>query len=66
MRNGPWPTWRLHLPCSAALLIDAFAWPHEVLRVSTIVMVLALPIVMILAWYHGVRALKLILAETIT
>jgi TolB-like protein/Tfp pilus assembly protein PilF len=41
-----------------ALLIDAFGWPHEVLRVSTIVMLIGLPIVSILAWYHGVKALK--------
>jgi TIR domain len=41
-----------------ALLIDAFGWPHEVLRVSTMVMLIGLPIMSILAWYRGVRALK--------
>lgn len=41
-----------------ALLIDAFAWPHEVLRISTIAVLIGLLVVAILAWYHGVRALK--------
>jgi len=41
-----------------ALLIDAFAWPHEALHISTIVMLIGLPLVFILAWHHGVRALK--------
>jgi TolB-like protein/cytochrome c-type biogenesis protein CcmH/NrfG len=41
-----------------ALLVDAFVWPHEVLRIAMIVMLIALPIVPILAWYHGLRAVK--------
>jgi TolB-like protein/Tfp pilus assembly protein PilF len=41
-----------------ALLIDAFALPHELLRSSTIAMLVGLPLVSILAWYHGARALK--------
>jgi adenylate cyclase len=41
-----------------ALLINAFVWPHEVLRVAMIVMLIGLPIVPVLAWYHGMRAVK--------
>ncbi|HTT75925.1 MAG TPA: TIR domain-containing protein [Candidatus Binataceae bacterium] len=43
---------------AVALLIDALAWPHEVQRITMVVVLIGLPIVSILAWYHGVRALK--------
>jgi adenylate cyclase len=42
----------------ATLLSDALEWPHVIVRVVTFVLILGLPIVPILAWYHGVRALK--------
>ena len=35
---------------------EAFEWPPAVLRVSMLLMVLGLPIVLALAWYHGERA----------
>ena len=43
---------------AATLLSDALQWPHVIVRVITLLLVLWLPIVPILAWYHGVRALK--------
>jgi TolB-like protein len=42
----------------ATLLSDALEWPHAVVRVLTLVLVVGLPIAPTLAWYHGVRALK--------
>src|SRR5437879_4386533 len=38
------------------LTSDAFDWPHAVVRVSMLLLVLGLPVVMTLAWYHGARA----------
>jgi TolB-like protein/Tfp pilus assembly protein PilF len=42
----------------ATLMSDALEWPHAVVRVLTLVLVVGLPIAPTLAWYHGVRALK--------
>jgi TolB-like protein/tetratricopeptide (TPR) repeat protein len=42
----------------ATLLSDALEWPHVIVRALTFLLILGCPIVPILAWYHGVRALK--------
>jgi TolB-like protein len=42
----------------ATLLSDALEWPHIIVRTVTFVLIIGLPITPILAWYHGVRALK--------
>jgi adenylate cyclase len=42
----------------ATLASDALEWPHAVVRTVILVLILGFPIVPILAWYHGVRALK--------
>lgn len=42
----------------ATLLSDALEWPHAIVRVLALVLLVGLPIAPILAWYHGVRALK--------
>lgn len=42
----------------ATLLSDALDWPHAIVRVLALLLVVGLPIAPILAWYHGVRALK--------
>jgi TolB-like protein/tetratricopeptide (TPR) repeat protein len=42
----------------ATLLSDALEWPHAIVRLVTFLLILGFPIVPILAWYHGVRALK--------
>src|SRR5262245_15904444 len=39
-----------------ALMAGAFAWPEIVLSVSMLLMILGLPVVITLAWYHGERA----------
>jgi len=41
-----------------SLLSDALEWPHPVLRAVTLLLIIGLPIVPILAWYHGIRALR--------
>src|SRR5262245_39623787 len=38
------------------LTSEAFEWPEAVLRVSMLLLILGLPVVMTLAWYHGHRA----------
>src|SRR6266700_7467190 len=38
------------------LTSEAFEWPHAVVRVSMLLLVLGLPLVITLAWYHGMRA----------
>jgi TolB-like protein len=43
---------------AATLLSDALEWPHIIVRSVTLLSIIGLPIVPILAWYHGVRALK--------
>lgn len=40
------------------LLSDALEWPHIVVRSVTLLLIVGLPVVPTLAWYHGVRALK--------
>jgi hypothetical protein len=35
------------------LTSDAFEWPHAVVRISMLLLVLGLPLVMTFAWYHG-------------
>jgi adenylate cyclase len=43
---------------AATLVSDALEWPHVIVRALTLILMLGLPIAPILAWYHGVRALK--------
>jgi adenylate cyclase len=38
------------------LTSEAFEWPHAVTRISMLLLALALPIAVTLAWYHGARA----------
>jgi TolB-like protein/Tfp pilus assembly protein PilF len=43
---------------AVTLLSDALEWQHIIVRSVTLLLIFGLPIVSILAWYHGVRALK--------
>jgi len=43
----------LHL---TEMLTESFGWPHLVLRIVALVLLLGAPIVVLLAWYHGYRA----------
>jgi hypothetical protein len=36
-------------------LAEAFEWSSRVLKLSTLAFVLGLPVVLVLAWYHGDR-----------
>jgi TolB-like protein len=38
------------------MLAESFDWPHLVVRVVTLGLLLALPVVVLLAWYHGHKA----------
>ena len=48
------------------LTSDAFEWPHAVVRISMLLLVLGLPLVMTLAWYHGQRASRRISGPELT
>jgi TolB-like protein/tetratricopeptide (TPR) repeat protein len=50
----------------ATLMSDALEWPHTIVRVLTLALVAALPIIPVLAWYHGVRALKRVSGSELT
>jgi TolB-like protein len=41
---------------AVTLTSEAFEWPHAIERTSMLLLVLGLPLVMTLAWYHGARA----------
>lgn len=41
---------------AVTLTSEAFQWPNAVVRVSMLLLALALPVAMTLAWYHGERA----------
>jgi TolB-like protein/Tfp pilus assembly protein PilF len=43
---------------AATLVSDALEWPHVIVRALTLILMLGLPMAPILAWYHGVRALR--------
>ena len=35
---------------------ESFDWPHVVVRIAALVLVLGMPIVVLLSWYHGHKA----------
>jgi adenylate cyclase len=39
----------------AELLASSLGWPHALLRVFTLVLILGVPVVITVAWYHGAR-----------
>jgi len=43
---------------ATTLLSDALEWPHVIVRSLTLILAIGLPVAPILAWYHGVRALR--------
>ncbi len=48
------------------IVSDAFDWPHQVLRIVTVLLILGLPVVVTLAWYHGHRALRRVSGTELT
>jgi TolB-like protein len=38
------------------MVVESFEWPHLIVRVVTLGLVVALPVVVLLAWYHGHKA----------
>ncbi len=36
-------------------IADTFDWPNQTQRLATIALLIGLPVVLILAWYHGDR-----------
>ena len=38
------------------MLVESFEWPHIIVRVVTLGLIVALPVVMLLAFYHGHKA----------
>ena len=48
------------------LLADTYEWPHSIGRILMTVLILGLPVVLTLAWYHGHKDLKRIGAGEVT
>src|SRR2546430_2309376 len=48
------------------LTSEAFEWPRAVTRISMLLLVLSLPLVVVLAWYHGARASRRISGPELT
>jgi TolB-like protein len=48
------------------ILSEAFDWPHQVLRIVTVLLIVGLPLVVTLAWFHGHRALKRVSGRELT
>src|SRR5258706_7399335 len=48
------------------LTSQSIEWPHAVARISMLLLVLGLPVVMTLAWYHGERASRHISGPELT
>src|SRR5262245_60402857 len=38
-----------------AYMRDTFGWPHYVQQIATVLLLIGLPIVLVLSWYHGDR-----------
>jgi adenylate cyclase len=43
---------------SAEMLGNSLGWSHGVLRLFTLLLILGVPVVIIVSWYHGARALR--------
>ncbi len=48
------------------ILSDTFEWPHLVARAVAALLILGLPLVITLAWYHGHRALRRVSGAELT
>jgi hypothetical protein len=42
----------------AEMLGNSLGWSHSLLRVFTLLLILGVPVVIILSWYHGARGLR--------
>ncbi len=49
----------------AEMLSGALGWPHALVRIFTLVLIIGVPIVVILAWYHGARGQQRISATEV-
>jgi len=48
------------------IMSETFDWPHQLVRVVTVLLILGLPLVVTLAWYHGHRALHRVSGSELT
>jgi TolB-like protein/Flp pilus assembly protein TadD len=48
------------------MLSDAQEWPHVIVRVLSLALILGVPVVMTLAWYHGAKGLRRISGPELT
>ncbi len=47
--------WRVGLLQVLGLMVDSYKWPHGVMRVAFVVVVIGFLITIVPAWYHGER-----------
>ena len=45
---------------------DAFVWPAAAKQIATLVLLIGLPVVLVLAWYHGDRGQQRLSAPELT
>src|SRR4029077_14679218 len=43
---------------TAEMLGNSLGWSHGLLRLFTLLLILGVPVVIIVSWYHGARALR--------
>ena len=48
------------------MLSEAQEWPHVIVRIISLLLILGVPVVMTLAWYHGAKALKRVSGPELT
>ncbi|HUK00754.1 MAG TPA: hypothetical protein VLW26_00590 [Steroidobacteraceae bacterium] len=48
------------------MVSEAMEWPHLIARVLTLLLVLGIPVIVTLAWYHGARALRRVSGPELT
>ena len=45
---------------------DTFGWPHYIQRTTTVLLLIGLPVVLVLAWYHGDRGQRQVTRTELT
>jgi hypothetical protein len=50
----------------AEMLSEAQKWPHTIVRVFSLLLILGVPLVVTLAWYHGARGLQRVSGPELT
>ena len=55
-----------YVAAPAELLGSSLGWSHSLLRLFTMLLILGVPVVVIVSWYHGARALRRVSGTELT